>query len=88
MPGRLRRQKLRAAQSLDALIDEGFGPLPPQTAPTRHWKRRSAWRFCARAIAWLPEEQRLAFTLVVLEELPYEEAAARLGVATGTVKAA
>ena len=39
-----------------------------------------------RALRRLPEEQRLAFTLVVLEELPYGEAAARLGVATGTVK--
>lgn len=29
----LRRQKLRAAQSLDALIDEGFGPVAPADGP-------------------------------------------------------
>lgn len=82
----LRRQKLRAAQSLDALIDEGFGPVAPADGPYEALEKKERMALLRRAIAWLPEEQRLAFTLVVLEELPYEEAAARLGVATGTVK--
>ena len=38
------------------------------------------------SIAALPEDQRMAFSLTVLEEVPYEEAAEQLGVAVGTIK--
>jgi len=39
-----------------------------------------------RVLAGLPEEQRQVIELAVIEGLPYEEVAARLGVAEGTVK--
>lgn len=72
VPGRADRRRVR--------------PGCPRRRPLRGIGKEGAHGAFAPAIAWLPEEQRLAFTLVVLEELPYEEAAARLGVATGTVK--
>lgn len=82
----LRRKKLRAAQSLDALMDEGFGPAAPADGPYESLEKKERMEAVRRAIAGLPEDQRLAFTLVVLEELPYEDAAERLGTAVGTVK--
>ena len=82
----LRRKKLRAAQSLDALMDEGFGPAAPADGPYESLEKKERMEAVRRAIAGLPEDQRLAFTLVVLEELPYEVAAERLGTAVGTVK--
>ena len=39
-----------------------------------------------RALQWLPVGQRAALVLVVVEELSYEEAAAVLAVARGTVR--
>lgn len=82
----LRRKKLRAAQSLDALMDEGFGPAAPADGPYESLEKKERMEAVRQAIAGLPEDQRLAFTLVVLEELPYEDAAERLGTAVGTVK--
>lgn len=82
----LRKKKLRAAQSLDALMDEGFGPAAPADGPYEALEKKERMEAVRRAIAGLPEDQRLAFTLVVLEELPYEVAAERLGTAVGTVK--
>ena len=82
----LRKNRLRATQSLEALMDEGFGPAAPADGPYASLEKKERMEAVRRAIAGLPEEQRLAFTLVVLEELPYEEAAERLGTAVGTVK--
>ena len=82
----LRKKKLRAAQSLDALMDEGFGPAAPADGPYESLEKKERMEAVRQAIAGLPEDQRLAFTLVVLEELPYEVAAERLGTAVGTVK--
>lgn len=82
----LRKKKLRAAQSLDALMDEGFGPAAPADGPYESLEKKERMEAVRQAIAGLPEDQRLAFTLVVLEELPYEDAAERLGTAVGTVK--
>ncbi len=82
----LRRRKLRAAQSLEALMDEGFGPVAPSDGPYEALEKKERMALLRRTIAQLPEEQRLAFTLVVLEELSYEEAAQQLETAVGTVK--
>lgn len=82
----LRKKKLRAAQSLDALMDDGFGPAAPADGPYESLEKKERMEAVRQAIAGLPEDQRLAFTLVVLEELSYEDAAERLGTAVGTVK--
>jgi RNA polymerase sigma factor (sigma-70 family) len=84
-----RRQRRRPASSMDALIEEsGEAPWSDPAAPDPEaialsHETRSA---IERALAELPDEQRLAITLVDLQELSYEEAAEVMGCAVGTVR--
>ena len=82
-----RKRARRPACSLEALREEaGFDPPARERGPYAALERKERMETLRQAIAALPLEQRLAFTLVVLEELPYEAAAQRLEVSVGTVK--
>ncbi len=82
----VRRRKRRAAESLDTLKESGYDPPARESGPYAALEKKERMEQLRGAIAALPEDQRLAFVLVVLEELPYEEAARRLDTAVGTVK--
>lgn len=82
----LRRRKARPGESMDALQEAGFEPTDPSPGPeasVEAYDRRQALR---AALARLPEEQRIALVMTAVEGHSYEEAAAMLGVAVGTVK--
>jgi RNA polymerase sigma-70 factor (ECF subfamily) len=75
---RIRRNKVRATVPLP----EDGGPVDPRD---RLSDRETAMEIEA-ALAALPEEQRAALVLVDVQGLPVDDAAAVLGVPTGTVK--
>ena len=75
---RIRRNKVRATVPMP---DDG-GPVDPHD---RLGDRETALEIEA-ALATLPEDQRAALVLVDVQGLPVEEAAAALGVPSGTVK--
>ena len=74
-----RREKRRSEVALDEL------PSAAMCSPARQ-EHNLLLRELAAAFADLPDEQKLAMICVVFEGQPYEEAAATLGVAVGTVK--
>lgn len=75
-------------ESLDALdAQQGFVPAAPAAPPPDPWLPRGfSEPAVAAAIAALPDEFRLAVLLVDVEELTYEEAAAVMDCAVGTVR--
>ena len=84
-----RRQRRRPATSMDAIIEESGEASwsdpeapDPQAIALSH-ETRSA---IEAALTELPHEQRLAVTLVDLQELSYEEAAVAMDCAVGTVR--
>lgn len=82
----LRKGRLRRAGSVEALQEAGFDPADPAPTPEEtalQNDRRAALR---RALNELPEEQRAALVLTAVEGKSYEETAALLGIAVGTVK--
>jgi RNA polymerase sigma-70 factor (ECF subfamily) len=84
-----RRQRRRPATSMDALV-EAAGEAPwadpaapdPEAVALSHETREAI----ERAIAELPDEQRIAIALVDLQELSYEEAAEAMGCVVGTIR--
>jgi RNA polymerase sigma-70 factor (ECF subfamily) len=81
---RLRRRSVRQAQPLPDDLEH----LPGATVadPNDAMDRRDIQMAITAALAELPEEQREAVLLVDVEGFSIEEAAARLGCPTGTVK--
>jgi RNA polymerase sigma-70 factor (ECF subfamily) len=78
----LRRQKSRRKDSLDSL-DAGRVDLQSrETDPSRF----NPGDMIQKAVARLPEKQKLVFILHHYEELKYEEIARRLRISVGTVK--
>jgi RNA polymerase sigma-70 factor (ECF subfamily) len=75
---RIRRNKVRATVPMP----EDGGPIDPHD---RIGDRETAMEIEA-ALAALPEDQRAALVLVDVQGLPVEDAAAALGVPSGTVK--
>ena len=75
-------------ESLEALdAQQGFAPAAPVTPQTDPWQPQGfSEPAVAAAIAALPAEFRLAVLLVDVEELTYEEAAAVMECAVGTVR--
>lgn len=59
---------------------------PPETVVPEEGGHRERLAIVDRAVAALPADQRRAFLLVVVESLPYAEAAQVEGVAPGTIK--
>lgn len=82
----VRKRKVRAAESVDALAETGYDPPSREAGPYEQMEKKERMALLRSSIAALPEDQRLAFSLTVLEEVPYEEAAEQLGVAVGTIK--
>lgn len=81
-----RKRKLRQASSVEALHDAGFDPPDPAPGPETQLEQRDRREQVRRALAMLPEDQRTVLVLTAVEGRSYEETAAILGVAMGTVK--
>ena len=81
-----RRRKARPSASMDAMTEAGYDPPSREAGPYEQMEKTERMALLRSSIAALPEDQRMAFSLTVLEEVPYEEAAEQLGVAVGTIK--
>jgi RNA polymerase sigma-70 factor (ECF subfamily) len=84
-----RYSRRRPATSLDLIVEEaGEAPWVDERAPDPESITLSAETRLAieRALAALPEEQRLAIVLVDMQGLSYEEAAEAMACAVGTVR--
>lgn len=82
----LRKRRLRAAESTDALREVGFDPADPAPQPEQQVLEGEYRRELREALSQLPEEQRTALILSAVEGRSYEEVAAITGSAMGTVK--
>lgn len=86
----LRAKARRPAQSLDAELYEIEPEWTSQTGATEQPEsfadRSELSVHLERALASLPDDQRLAIVLSDVQGYPYEEIAQIMGVATGTVK--
>ena len=79
----LRREKVRAAlrfKSLDDVLEERIDADP-------YFNGSAAERKLSKAIARLPEKQRLVFVMRYYEDLPYEDISAVTGTSVGSLKA-
>lgn len=76
--------ELGEGQSLELVA--GANAAPDEPAPAALTQGRELARALAAAMAGLPSEQRLAFTLGPLERRPYAEIAARTGWSLSKVK--
>ena len=79
----LRKQKVRASlrfQSLDAAMERRIDEDP-------YFNGTEAQRLLTKAIARLPEKQRIVFSLRYYEEMKYEDIAAITGTSVGALKA-
>ena len=79
----LRRQKVRAAlqfRSLDDVLEERVDADP-------YFNGSAAERALSKAIARLPEKQRIVFIMRYYEDLSYEEIAEVTGTSVGALKA-
>jgi RNA polymerase sigma-70 factor (ECF subfamily) len=79
----LRKQKVRASlrfQSLDAEMERRIDEDP-------YFNGTEAQRLLIKAIARLPEKQRIVFSLRYYEEMKYEDIAAITGTSVGALKA-
>ncbi len=82
----LRGKKRHAAESADALHEEGFEPASCEETPEEAAVSRDRRRALRRAIAQLPEEWRTVLILYAMEKKKYEEIARITGAHVGTVK--
>lgn len=82
----LRRQRVRPATSLDALMDEGYSPPDPKASPEESLDERERMQTIRDGIAKLPSDMRAALVLRDIQGLPYEEVAQILHLNLGTVK--
>ena len=87
----LRRRQRRPSQSLDALMDDPDHPLDfpspdRQGDPEDRALTNELSREIQRALAGLPDDQRLALVLADIQGLSYDEIAAVTHTALGTVK--
>jgi RNA polymerase sigma-70 factor (ECF subfamily) len=84
-----RYSRRRPSTSLDGIVDDaGEAPWVDDQTPNPEDVALSteARATIERALAQLPEEQRMAIVLVDMQGLSYEEAAGALGCAVGTVR--
>ncbi|MCA1668320.1 MAG: sigma-70 family RNA polymerase sigma factor [Thermomicrobia bacterium] len=85
----LRSATRRAADSLDDQMFEAephWSSIAAPDDPVRRATQAELGRLLEDALATLPEEQKLAVVLCDVQGYAYEEAAAMMGVALGTVK--
>lgn len=79
----IRKQRVRAAlsfSSLDAEMEKKIDDDP-------YFNGDVAQRTLLKAMAHLPNKQRIVFSLRYFEEMPYEEISRMLGTSTGALKA-
>lgn len=82
----VRRQKVRRADSLEALVAEGGVEMPDTgDSPETHAERRQLQGRVARAVRHLTPLYREVIVLRDYQDLSYEEIAGVLGVPRGTV---
>lgn len=79
----IRKEKVRAALSFTSIDKEA----ERISDPTPFFDGDKAMRALRKAIASLPDKQRLVFTMRYYEELPYEQIAAITGTSEGALKA-
>ena len=82
----LRKRKARPAVSLDSLSEEGYDPPAREEGPAEALERSDRREAVRRALAMLPEDQRVPLVLFAAEGKRYEEIAAITGLPLGTVK--
>lgn len=82
----MRSSKRRPEVSLDASLSEGFDVPSREESPEEHAVRGELRLEIQRGLESLPEDQRLAVTLVDLQGLSYEETAETVRVSLGTLK--
>jgi RNA polymerase sigma-70 factor (ECF subfamily) len=87
----LRRRQRRPTQSLDAMMDDPDNPVDfpshdRSTDPENRALSNELSREITRALADLPEDQRLALVLADIQGLSYEEIATVTHTSLGTVK--
>jgi RNA polymerase sigma-70 factor (ECF subfamily) len=82
----LRRRKVRAASSLDQLVDSGWMPADEGQTPEQYSIASEQRRFLEKAIASLPEDMRAAIVLRDVQGFSYEEIARILEANVGTIK--
>lgn len=79
----IRKQRVRAAlsfSSLDAEMEKKIDDDP-------YFNGDAVQRTLLKAMAHLPNKQRIVFSLRYFEEMPYEEISRMLGTSTGALKA-
>ena len=82
----LRRRKVRAASSLDSMLDSGWAPTDEDDTPERHSIAAEQRRTMEKAIASLPEDMRSAIVLRDVQGFSYDEIATILNANVGTIK--
>ncbi len=81
-----RRKKVRAAESLDELSEEGWNPMDGQPGPERSLENKMLREALKRGIKALPDGIRQAVIMRDVNGLSYEEISESLGINIGTVK--
>ena len=82
----LRKKKRDKSVSVEPMREQGFDPADTSPGTEEQVVAADERQRLREAITRLPEEQREALVMTQLERIPYEEAAAMLGVSEGTVK--
>lgn len=82
----LRKRKVRAQESLDAMVEDGFAPTSGINEPEEALMRDARERRVREGLQSLPEDLRAAIVLRDIQGERYEDVAQALGVNVGTVK--
>lgn len=82
----LRKRKRHQGESMEQLREDGFEPADATPGPAEISEANEDRQLLRQALAALPEEQCTVLLLTAVEGKSYEEAAAMLGLAMGTVK--
>lgn len=82
----LRKRKRTAAESLEALTEEGFAPEDKGRTPYAELERKERMAALKKGLNALPEEMRSVLMLSQVEDMSYEDIAKITDTPVGTVK--